>query len=212
MKLILTSDFHGELPEVPECDLLIIAGDICPVRDHRVSRQRKWLQGEFQDWVNTTSKAAKNIVATWGNHDFVGETEPHIEVDGVTWLVDETIEIDGLKVHGSPWCNKFFDWAFMGTEAELAAKWAMIPDDVDILFTHGPMFGVGDRTLNAHNVGSKSLADRVQDLKGLKLHVCGHIHEAYGDYPIPHSGGRSLNVSRVDYRYRAVNDLIAWEV
>lgn len=50
MKIVATSDFHGVLPPVesiPECDVLVIAGDVCPLRDHGVEFQRSWLLTNF---------------------------------------------------------------------------------------------------------------------------------------------------------------------
>ena len=31
MKFIATSDIHGDLPKIPECDAVLICGDISPV-------------------------------------------------------------------------------------------------------------------------------------------------------------------------------------
>jgi Icc-related predicted phosphoesterase len=65
--------------------------------------------------------------------------------------------------------------------------WDNIPDDVDVLITHGPAFGIADevkegKTGKVENVGSKSLLKKIETLKTLNLeyHLFGHIHECYG--------------------------------
>ncbi len=90
-----------------------------------------------------------------------------------------------LKIWGSPWTKRFEGMnphcmAFtVDTEEELADKWALIPDDVDILVTHSPpKFGL-DKTVSQEYAGSESLRDWIF-MHQPKLHVFGHIHEGYG--------------------------------
>jgi Icc-related predicted phosphoesterase len=59
----------------------------------------------------------------------------------------------------------------------------MIPNDTDVLITHGPPNEIRDFVNNwrqpVRNVGCELLRFRVEQIKPL-LHVFGHIHEAYG--------------------------------
>jgi Icc-related predicted phosphoesterase len=130
---------------------------------------------------------AKVLVA--GNHDFAYEREA-VAVEalipaGITYLRDTGVVIDGVRFWGSPWQPWFFDWAFnLHRGAEIAAKWALIPDDVQVLITHGPPHGILDvvaRPRGKH-VGCEALRDRITALPALRLHAFGHhIHEAYGE-------------------------------
>jgi hypothetical protein len=87
-----------------------------------------------------------------------------------------------VKVYGSPWQPEFYNWAFnlprMGWE--LGQKWTDIPENTDILITHGPAWGHLD-TIKGHSVplGCELLAERIKILKP-KIHVFGHIHTGYG--------------------------------
>ena len=45
--------------------------------------------------------------------------------------------------------------------------------------THGPAFGIFDRTNNGEKVGCESLLARLPELRP-RIHVAGHIHEAHG--------------------------------
>jgi Icc-related predicted phosphoesterase len=77
-------------------------------------------------------------------------------------------------------------------EADLAAKWALIPPRVDVLITHGPPHGICDMTGRGELAGSATLFDRVLEVKP-RLHVFGHIHEAAGRFD--HDGTIFLNAS-----------------
>jgi hypothetical protein len=129
------------------------------------------------------------------------------------YLQDGATTCQGLKIYGTPWQPRFFDWAFNLDEPDLERIWAVIPDDTDVLVTHGPPYGHGDfapRPGGGEHVGSPSLAKRVAELKRLKLMVYGHIHEGRGLYRL---GDAVLaNVSLLDGQYRPVHEPMVFEV
>src|SRR5690606_28258558 len=82
--------------------------------------------------------------------------------------------------------------------------WDKIPNNVDILVTHGPPFGVLDKTYyDNKNVGCEILMQKIQMVRPV-LHVFGHIHECRG-VVIDKIGGSPItyvNTSSLDLRYR----------
>lgn len=171
-----------------------------PWRSHEVSFQRAWLRSLFSDWLREIP--AETIIGIAGNHDFVAQEEPEtMRSLPWTYLEDESVNIGGLKIHGSPWSNQFFDWAFMAEEDELEEKWALIPDDTHVLLTHGPPHGYGDMTARRVRAGSRTLRYHLDyRLTKLRLHVFGHIHEDFGLWQ---KGDLTLaNGSYVDLKYR----------
>jgi Icc-related predicted phosphoesterase len=208
VKIVAVSDLHGNLPVIPECDLLLIAGDVCPVADHRLARQMAWLQGEFANWLRGVP--ARHVIGVAGNHDFVFQQAGNNEAVPWEYLEDKATTYGGLKVYGTPWQPIFCQWAFNASEEQLANLWSWIPDDTEVLVTHGPPHGYGDRVPRGENVGSPSLARRVAELKNLKLMVFGHIHEGRGVYRV---GDAVLaNVSLVDGGYRVAHEPMVFEV
>lgn len=226
MRVVATSDFHGTLPEIPECDLLLIGGDVCPVWNHDRQFQADWLRGEFSEWLNAQPASEKVWVA--GNHDFVlqdwATSKSRHKIDGLAgiYLNNESVVLDsGLKVWGSPYSNKFGGWAFMKNEFELGAMWRNIPRDTDIIVVHGPPYGFGDEVpgkvwkgsaWTSERVGSTSLANQLfYDVwENLKLVTFGHIHEGYGQYEMKNI--RMLNTSLMNDEYKPVNPPIELEL
>ena len=51
MRFVCVADLHGYLPEIPPCDVLLVAGDICPTDDERPATQRRWLHSTFATWL-----------------------------------------------------------------------------------------------------------------------------------------------------------------
>jgi Icc-related predicted phosphoesterase len=177
MRFVCVADLHGYLPSVPPCDVLLVAGDICPTDDERPATQRRWLGSTFARWL--AEVPARVVVGVAGNHDFVGETDAGALRD-LDWhyLQDETIVIDGVSFFGSPWTSRFQDWAFMLNEQELAQRWALIPDAIDVLCVHSPPRGYGD-WISGHSIGSPSLLSAI-DEREPKLCAFGHVHQGYG--------------------------------
>ncbi len=195
-RICCISDTHGHFPEVPDCDLLLLGGDYCPTNDG----QAWWFRDQFAPWLESLKVP---VIGVAGNHDFYFERFPYIAPMKWTYLQDSGAEWAGFKIWGSPWQPRFYDWAFNLDEPDLAEKWKLIPDDIDILVLHGPPYGYGDFS-NYGNVhcGSPSLLARIEEIKP-KLVIAGHIHPGYGHYNIGET--IFLNCSLVDSKYKAVN-------
>tara|TARA_R110002073_G_scaffold128374_2_gene274096 strand:- start:242 stop:643 length:402 start_codon:yes stop_codon:yes gene_type:complete len=126
------------------------------------------------------------------------------------YLQDESVEIEGLKIYGSPWQPWFFNWAFnLRTPEELKEKWDKIPEDTDVLVTHGPPLGILDLTMDGLNVGCSELIKAVERIKP-RAHIFGHIHEGYGDTML--DGCIFVNASINTHRYRPINEPIIFEI
>jgi Icc-related predicted phosphoesterase len=177
MRFVCLADLHGYLPAVPPCDVLLVAGDVCPTTDERPESQRRWLGTTFARWL--AEVPAATVVGVAGNHDFVGESDPAALRD-LDWhyLQDETAEIGGVTYFGSPWTLPFQDWAFMLDEEGMAERWSRIPEGIDVLCVHSPPLGYGD-WIAGETIGSSSLLAAI-DLRAPKLCVFGHLHQGYG--------------------------------
>lgn len=202
MRIACVSDTHGHYPAVPECDLLILAGDYCGGGD---STTRLIAHHKFCDWVDLASNHC-DVVGIAGNHDKLFERSyENIRHPNWTYLRDSGTIWNGLKIWGTPWQPRFFDWAFNLDEPELAQRWKLIPHDTDILVLHGPPNGIADfSSYGREHCGSKSLRETIEAIQP-RLVVCGHIHSAYGQYQL----GATLIVSSslCNDKYQAVNPI-----
>lgn len=210
MKIVAASDLHGYLPAIPACDLLLLAGDLCPITDHSWSFQAGWLDREFRSWL--AEQPARQIIGIAGNHDFVFEQMPELVPADLPWtyLQDSGTEWEGLKIWGTPWQPWFFDWAFNADPPTLKKKWALIPKGIDILVVHGPPHGYGDGVPESDGVrrcGCPHLLERIENLQP-RLVVFGHIHEGRGEWQMGRI--RLANVTLLDAVYQAIYE--PWEV
>ena len=207
MKIICLSDTHNcnENIAVPNGDVLIHSGDATI----------KGTEQEVEDFLAWFSKLPhKYKIFVAGNHDWLYETNNRfarlITANfGIIYLQDSFVEIEGLKIYGSPWQPRFFDWAFnLMRGNEIAEKWKLIPDDIDVLITHGPPNGILDevpRQFGAEKTGCEELIKTVKKLSqnNLKLHIFGHIHCGYGQDT--KFGVKFVNASNCDESYEPNN-------
>ncbi|MFT5197136.1 MAG: Icc-related predicted phosphoesterase [Cellvibrionaceae bacterium] len=180
LKLVLISDTHGlhDRLDVPAGDILLFAGDMA---DHGTLEE----VADFNRFLGELPHKHKIIIC--GNHDFAFERQPaeaQALITNATYLQDEAVTVEGVKIYGSPWQPWFHDWAFnLQRGAEIREKWDLIPADTDILITHGPPMGIGDKTFMGSKVGCEELT-KVVKLIQPKIHLFGHIHEAAGQWQI----------------------------
>jgi Icc-related predicted phosphoesterase len=208
LKFITISDTHGKHSSLtlPSGDALIHAGDISMKGQFNEVK-------DFLDWFAVQKFKYKILIA--GNHDFYFERESDEQIasllpDSITYLKDSGTTVNGIKLWGSPVTPWFFDWAFNRHRGEpIKRHWDLIPNDTDILMTHGPVFRTLDRNREGQHVGCKELFSKVQEVKP-KVHVCGHIHEAYGS--ADKAGIKFINASVLNERYELVNSPIFFEL
>ena len=93
-------------------------------------------------------------------------------------MENSTIEKLGHKFHGSPYSLKYDQWAFKSSEENLKKIWNEIPENVDILITHGTQKYIADY-VDEIFTGSDSLLDEVVNRIKPKYHIFGHIHNGY---------------------------------
>jgi predicted phosphohydrolase len=182
MRIVAVADthlFHDDL-RVPEGDLFVHAGDLC--RGGTLDELDEGLA-----WVRSLPHRLKVLIA--GNHDWAFAREPaearaRARAAGVVYLEDGGAEVGGLRVWGAPWQPAYNDWAFnLPRGPALAEKWAKVPPGLDLLVTHGPPAGVGDRSSTGGRGGCADLRARVAEARP-RVHLFGHIHEDGGAWAL----------------------------
>lgn len=175
-KITFISDTHGRHRklDLPGGDILVFGGDM-----EASSTQRAH---EFLVWLSEQDYNHKIVIA--GNHDSIFEYsdvlwEEYVGMFGAVYLQDSGCEVEGIKFWGTPWSLPFYDWSFMAPEESLQKKYELIPEDTDILISHGPPKSILDREQGGENCGSKALKAALSRVDP-KVCVFGHIHEQGG--------------------------------
>lgn len=182
MKIFAISDTHGrhEQVQIPEgTDMIIHAGDFSNVKSPALNHNEVNL---FLIWLEQQPVKYKVIIA--GNHDTSIESrfinKEDFQNRNIIYLEHELVEIEGIKIFGSPYTPEFCNWAFNRARNKIGRIWDTIPDDIDILITHGPPKSIldsasRDRHVSEH-VGCSALLKRVLKIQP-KYHIFGHIHD-----------------------------------
>lgn len=222
-----THGYHKKL-KIPKADVLIHSGDI----GGRTS------MNELKDFLEWFSKQPTDIkIFIGGNHDIIldesfcknstdlvyllhknkyDKTKELIESykdKGVIYLQDDSFKYKNRLFYGSPYSPSYFReyWVFNADRGkEIKNIWNNIPDDVDILITHTPPYGILDKNFNkitkkTEYLGCKDLKNTIFNrLTKLKLSAFGHIHGNYGSTKI----GKTIfsNGSVLDNDYKLYID------
>jgi len=210
LEIVVISDTHNlhKYLELPDGDMIIHAGDFCTWGKPQEAMV-------FKQWFSQLPYKYKVCIA--GNHDRCMESIPALALDfksaGIYYLLDDEVVIEDIKIYGSPYTPEFGPFAFMYKRGN--RSWHVIPDDTDILVTHGPPYGILDLCPDGFVAGCKDLLQRISELKDLKYHIFGHIHEGYGiegkhinasNHPLlwKKSGGPDIDPRFADKEYKPI--------
>lgn len=226
MRLVCISDTHNQHDKVdlPDGDVLIHAGDWTGT-----GTQKQVIS--FIRWFASQPHKHKILIA--GNHEVTldlpfyqnhwynfhprgsqpsGDIKGYVlREEGIHYLEDTEVVIDGVKFYGSPHQPSFGCWAF-GVDRGLPIRtvWSSIPEDTDVLITHGPPYGYGDMLEVGERVGCKDLLGEITTRVKPKVHIYGHIHEGYGTYNL--EGVKLINSAVCDHNYQVNNKPIVYNL
>lgn len=207
-KIIAISDTHGKEAwlDLPECDILLFCGDFGIVDKQLLSYANYWFG----------KQKAKHKIFVAGNHDReleqIGKYKTKELFTNVIYLENDLVEVEGLKIYGSPFSPEFNHWSFMYQRCGKTAKriWEKIPENLDILVTHCPPYGILDRNYTDERCGCEVLVRELFD-KRPKYHFFGHIH-GYGETIETQEDTTFINCSVLNEEYKLKNNPIILEL
>jgi Icc-related predicted phosphoesterase len=202
MKICCLSDTHNNFPDLSlySGDIIIHCGDI----------SIRGLELEIEIFLKEFAKTKfKHKIMIPGNHDFMFENDwknakKLCDKHEIICLNDSGININGINIWGSPITPTYQNWAFNRNSNDIVNHWKLIPNDTNILITHGPPKGVGSlseiekvyfrkntlgeerKAKTKEDVGCDQLKKVVDKIKP-KFHLFGHIHSGYGIYKNQHT-------------------------
>jgi len=216
MKIWCISDTHCQhwslIP--PKVDMVIHAGDSTNSRNPDINFNELL---DFLDWYEKLEIKYKIFIA--GNHDtaigFNRIRKDEFTKRGLIYLEHDSITIEGINIFGSPFTPTFGSgWAFNKDRGKLDKYWREIPENTDVIITHGPPLGILDKTFNGEeglcNTGCRALKRRIDIVKP-KFHIFGHLHDESDVYNAGMFKKNSektwyINASVVDLRHNFVNE------
>lgn len=200
MKIVAISDTHSyhRRVQIPDGDILIHAGDI-------TWRGELEIFADFTNWLKELPHANKLVIC--GNHELGisssskrGIVLRMFQDAGITYLENSGITIDGVNFYGSPATPAFMDWEWNYRRGhEIGAIWDLIPENTNVLITHGPPYGILD-SVQDHTRGPQGcemLREKVEQLPNLKIHAFGHLHMM---------GGQTMKLGNTTFANVAICD------
>jgi predicted phosphodiesterase len=230
MKITLISDTHAKHNQLngdlPGGDLLIHSGDFMTSGYNPMEAVMffQWfdaidnydtkilIAGNHDRWMQNDSKEARSLLSEYYKTiEYLEDEDLVLYFDGPNGDYPE----DNVRIYGSPWQPEFYNWAFNlpRNGEELKAKWDAIPDNTDILITHGPAQTYLDTSGAPYNtplLGCELLKERIE-LINPKIHVCGHIHGGYGYYFNGHTHFFNASILNEQYNYTNLPFNFEWD-
>lgn len=195
--------------DLSNVDLLVHTGDFTVSRDPSMNYNEAI---RFFEWFERLEVKHKVLIP--GNHDTsVGAGMHRNTLDDYRFhfLNHQSVEIEGIKIFGSPYTPSFgHGWAYNVPRHKLHDYWEEIPEDTDLLLTHGPaqlMLDSANRgtTTEFEAVGDKALFNRIKLIQP-KFHISGHIHEDGGKVLKQHNIKTTfINAAVVDLWHKIKN-------
>lgn len=207
---------------VPEGDILIHAGDFT-----YLGKPQEVI--DFNEQLGRLPHKIKIVIA--GNHELsFDRTRSDFKLENYDrelaklnvknardlltnciYLEDSETTAFGYRIYGSPWQPLFGGWAFNAERGKpILEKWDLIPEGVDILVTHGPPLGHGDKIHAGIHVGCVELLNSIEQRIKPKFHIFGHIHEDHGI--TRNDDTIFINASICDKHYHAVQSAVVFDL
>jgi len=172
--------YHYLLDVDEDIDMVIHSGDYSNYRDYYKNEPET---RDFINWYGGLNIKYKILIS--GNHDAMAAINPKefkelCEAKNIIYLENESIEIEGIKIYGTPTQPSFGNWYFQKARHKMDEEWKKIPIDTDILIVHGPPKGILDLSYKPDGTleycGCKSLRNHILNRLDLKYCMFGHIH------------------------------------
>lgn len=177
LNLTFISDTHGQEPNLSGGDILFHCGDLSE-NGFRVEiiKTLNYLHEQLSKY--------KHVILTAGNHDLWIERHPEEFKNaclsaGLIGLINESVEVEGLKIWGSPNTLTYHDWAFNSTSSEIVKIWDRIPTNTDVVISHSPPYDILDKSRSGLKLGCIDLFHKIKEVSPL-IHSFGHVHESRG--------------------------------
>ena len=231
MRFVVVSDTHNAHAQLdghmPAGDVLLHCGDltcrgtraeleaVCAWLDEQPYAEKLVICGNHDIGLDRASYG--DIWRKWHHEDAREHpTELHDLLASHCTLLENsavTTKKGGIKVWGSP-CQPVIPGRHMAfnlaNEKESTATWSTIPDDAEIVMSHGPAFGLLDRMFTGMHVGDKVLRRQLLERVRPRFHCFGHIHEAWG---VAEEGVTTfINAASCTLLYKAWHEPIVFDV
>lgn len=147
-------------------DLIISCGDLEPA---------------YLEFLATMSN--RLVLYVRGNHDTKYDDHPPL---GCICIDDRLYNYNGLRIVGLGGSMRYGNKKDMYSEEEMLKRCRKLKGTLsftngfDLLVTHSPSYGIGDREDLPHR-GFQSFLKLI-DTYHPKYHIFGHVHQSYGDF------------------------------